>query len=157
MPTQSAIDDFLSQDHLAFVGVSSDAKQFPNTVYREMRDHGRTMYPVNRSAELEGTLEGDHAYRSLAEVPDPVDGVVVMVGADQAATVVREAIARGIPRVWLHRGIGRGSSSEEAVSLCRAEGIEVVDGACPLMFDEPVRGIHALHRSLSRRRLLKAG
>ncbi len=88
-------------------------------------------------------------------MPDPLDGVVVMVNADAAKRVVEECAARGVRRVWLHRGLGApGASSEEAVALCREHGIEVVDGACPLMFLEPVRHIHRAHRWLTRRSLV---
>lgn len=149
MPSRAVIERFLAQDHLAFVGVSRDPKAFANSVYRAMRDAGRTMYPVNPHVAL---VEGDRCYPSLADVPDPVDGVVVMVPADAAAGVVRAAIGRGIGRVWLHRGVGTGSVSAEALAVAAAHGLEVVDGACPLMFDGPVGGIHRLHRLLGRGR-----
>jgi predicted CoA-binding protein len=77
-----------------------------------------------------------------------------MVAADRSAEVVRDAIARGIPRVWLYRGFGPGAVSDEAVELCRTNGVEVVDGACPLMFEGgngKVGGIHRLHHFLAKR------
>jgi uncharacterized protein len=148
MPSRTVIDRFLAQRHVAFVGVSRDSSQFANAVYRQLRDGGRTLYPVNNHPEVT-TIEGDRAYVSLAEVPDPIDGVFVMVPAKDAAGVVRDAVARGIPRVWLHRGIGPSSVSAEAVSLCRTNGVEVVDGACPLMFDEQSALVHRLHRRLA--------
>ncbi len=55
--------------------------------------------------------------------------------------------------VWLHRGVGTGAVSERAVELCREAGVAVVDGACPLMFAEPVGAFHKLHRMISRRRI----
>jgi uncharacterized protein len=149
MPSQDLIERFLSQRNLAFVGVSRDRKQFANTVYRRLRDGGRTMYPVNAHADA---IEGDRSYRRLADVPSPVDGVVVMVPAAAVADVVLEAVDRGIPRVWLHRGAGQKPVPSEAVEICHDHGIEVVDGACPLMFESPVRGIHRLHRRIVRRR-----
>lgn len=152
MPSTQSIDRFLAQDHLAVVGVSRNAKEFTNAVYRRLREGGRTLYPVNAAADG-APIEGDRSYRSLLDVPDPLDGVLVMVPAPAAAAVVREAIARGAPRVWLHRGAGKGSVSDEAVTLCREHGIDVVDGACPLMFEAPVAGIHRFHRFFVRRRL----
>jgi predicted CoA-binding protein len=149
MPSQDLIDRFLSQRNLAFVGVSRDPKEFANAVYRRLRDGDRTMYPVNAHAD---TIEGDRSYRRLADVPSPVDGVVVMVPAKAVADVVLEAVDRGIPRVWLHRGAGQKPVPAEAVQICHDHGIEVVDGACPLMFASPVRGIHRLHRRLIRHR-----
>jgi hypothetical protein len=50
-------------------------------------------------------------------------------------------------------GAGRGAVSDEAVARCREAGVEVVAGACPFMFDEPVRGVHRLHRFISGRRI----
>jgi predicted CoA-binding protein len=151
MPERHVIDEFLAQRHLAVVGVSTDTRAFANSVYRHLRRGGRILYPVNRGAT--GALEGDPAFRSLAEVPDPVDGVVVMVPAAGVTAVVQDAIDRGITRVWLHRGAGQGPVPADAVALCAAHGVEVVDGACPLMFDEPVHGLHRMHRGLVRRRI----
>jgi hypothetical protein len=114
MPDRKTIDDFLAHRHLAVVGVSRDPKQFGNSVYRHLRAGGGVLYPVNAAAGG-GTLEGDRSYAHLADVPDPVDGVLVMVPAEGAIGVVLEAIERGIPRVWLHRGIGKGSVSCDAI------------------------------------------
>lgn len=152
MPTRKDIDDFLAQDHLAVVGVSRDRRQFPNAVYRRLRAGGRTLYPVNVSAGG-APLEGDPSFPSLADVPDPLDGVLVMVPASVSADVVRQALDRGVRRLWLHRGAGQGAVSPDAVELCRRAGVTVVDGACPLMFEPPVRGVHRLHRALAGRRV----
>ena len=152
MPERKTIDEFLAQRHVAFVGVSRDTKQFANAVYRQLRRNGRKLYPVNAAAGG-SPIEGDPAFQSLADVPDPVDGVIVMVPADSAADVVRQAVERGITRVWLHRGVGQGAVTAEAVKLCSDNGIAVVDGACPLMFDEPVKGVHRFHRIIAGRRI----
>lgn len=154
MPTRTDIEDFLTQKHIAFVGVSREPKAFANSVYRELREHGRTLYPVNHDT-TSTQLEGDTAYHSLAEVPNPVDGVVVMVPAKESAGVVRAAIDRGIPRVWLYHGVGPGSVSTEAVELCHTAGVRVVDGACPFMFDGPVRSVHRVHRAIAGHRIAR--
>jgi predicted CoA-binding protein len=151
MPQRAVIDEFLAQRTLAFVGVSRDPKQFANTVYRGLRDSGHTMLPVNTEAGG-APIEGDASFASLRDLPEAVDGVVVMVPKERAAEVVDEAIERGIPRVWLHRGIGSSCVSDAAVEHCRAAGVEVVDGACPFMFMEPVQGFHRVHRAFARRR-----
>lgn len=151
MPSRAIIDDFLAQSHIAFVGVSREPKQFANSVYRTLRDGGRELYPVNRSEDTP-TIEGDLAYRRLGDVPDPVDGVIVMVAHGAEAEVVRDALARGISRIWVHRASGRDPVSDEVRSMCEAAGAALVDGACPLMFLEPVRGVHRLHRSLAHKR-----
>jgi predicted CoA-binding protein len=151
MPSPTVIDRFLAQQHIAVVGVSRDPKQFANVIYRRLRDGGRTMYPVNHNLES-ATIEGDRCYHLLADVPDPVDGVIVVVPPDAVDEVVNDAIARGIPRVWFHKGFGPASMTDAAVARCREHCIEVVDGACPLMFDEPIGGFHRVHRLFARHR-----
>jgi len=149
MPSRAAIEDFLAQDHLAFVGASRNTKEFANSVYRHLRDEGRRMVPVHREA---ASIEGDDCVASLADLPEPVAGVVIMVPHDAMTEVAREAVTQGIPRVWLHRGTGP-PVPQEAVDVCRNASVTVIDGACPLMFDEPVGGMHRLHRLFVRRRL----
>ena len=152
MANRKTVEDFLAQRYFAFVGVSRDNKQFANAVYRTLRENGRTFYPVNVAADGQ-PIEGDPSYRTVGEVPDPVDGIMVMVPASETANVVREAIERGITRVWLHKSADQRSVSDEAVALCREAGVAVVDGACPLMFEEPVLGIHRLCRWLVGQRI----
>ena len=70
----------------------------------------------------------------MTDIPGGVDGVVVVTPPDDAVTVVEECASARVSRVWLHRGMGPGSSSEAAVAACRAHGIAVIPGGCPNMF-----------------------
>lgn len=149
--SRDAVDRFLAADAIAVVGVHRDTRQFANDVYRRLRAAGHRMIPVHPDA-LE--LEGDTCTPTVADLPDEVDAVLVMVAAPRSAEVVRACVERGIGHIWLHRGGGAGSVSDEAVAIARAAGVVLVDGACPLMFLEPVRGVHRLHRFFSRRRMV---
>lgn len=148
MSEYAAAEEFLTQRHIAVVGVSRNPNEFANELYRNLRDGGRTLYPVNINGGVR-IIEGDTAYRTVFQVPDPVDGVIIMLPPSQTVYVVQQAIARGIERVWMFRGVGRGSVSHTATSLCVDAGISVIEGGCPMMFLEPVRGVHRLHRALS--------
>jgi predicted CoA-binding protein len=143
MVSTAVIDDFLAQQRLAFVGVSHEPKAFSATVYRELKSHGYELSPVNPHAD---EVDGDRCVASVAELPDGLDGAVVMVPSDASAEVVRACIDRGIPRVWLHKGAGPSSVSDDAVALCREHGVEVVDGACPMMFMDDAAWLHRVHR-----------
>jgi uncharacterized protein len=52
----------------------------------------------------------------------------------QPRIAVADAIAAGVPRVWMHHGIGPGSDSEAAAANCREHGVRVIPGGCPCMF-----------------------
>lgn len=140
---------FLEAGRLAVVGASTEKSNFGRTVLRELLLHGCDAVAVNPAAVAAGTtkVEGVPCYASVDEVPGPVAGAIVMVGADRSADVVRACADAGITRVWLFRGIGSpGAMSEEALRLCDERHLDVVAGACPLMFLEPVGMVHRIHR-----------
>lgn len=146
MPTQAVIDDFLAGKRVAVIGVSRRPQHFGNAIYRELRKKGYEVFAVSPSVDQ---IEGDRCYHKVSELPE-VDGAVVMVGKNAAAAVVEECADAKIPRVWLHQGAGAGAVSDEAVALCHAQGIPVVDGACPMMYAKPVGFLHRAHRFCKR-------
>ncbi|MEJ2206069.1 MAG: CoA-binding protein [Gemmatimonadota bacterium] len=126
---------FLDGERLAVAGVSRDPKQPANSIYRRLVESGFQVYPVNPAAS---EVEGTQAYPDVRSLPAPVDGVMIVTHPGVSAQVVRDCAEAGIDRVWLHRSIGEGSVSDEAVSECGRLGIECVVGGCPMMFCEPV-------------------
>jgi uncharacterized protein len=132
---KEAAAEFLAQRRIAVCGVSRAGDVAANVVYRRLREDGYEVFAVNPGAD---EVEGDRCYRSLRDVPGGVDGVVIGTPPGATADVVRESAELGIPRVWVHRSFGTGSSSPEAVTVARDAGIELLDGGCPMMFLEPV-------------------
>jgi len=130
---RDAAEEFLAQRRIAVAGVSRDSKQPANLIYRRLRDAGHDVFPVNPNAE---EVEGDRAYPSVTAIPEGVDGVVVVTTPEVALRVVDDCAEAGVPRVWLHRGMGPGSTSPDAVARCREHGIRVIPGGCPNMFGE---------------------
>ncbi len=129
-----AAAEFLAQEKIAVAGVSRDKKQPANLIYRRLRDSGHEVFAVNPNTdEVEG---GDPCYPTVQAVPAQLDGLVVVTTPEVAEQVVADAHAAGVPRVWLHRGIGEGSSSQAAVEYCTEHGISVIPGGCPCMFGE---------------------
>jgi predicted CoA-binding protein len=141
---------FLGCGRIAIVGASDDPKNFGGAVRRALVEHGVDVVAVNPKQTSVG---GEPCYPTLADAPGPIDGVLVMVPPASAEAVVRATAARGVARVWLFKGIGGpGAASEGAVRLARELGLDVVAGACPLMFLDPVRGAHRLHLAVRRLR-----
>jgi len=130
---REAADEFLSQHRIAVAGVSRDPKQPANLIYRRLRDSDHEVFAANPYAEQ---IEGDRCYQSVTDITGGVDGVVIVTPADRSESVVADCVAAGVPRVWLHRGIGPGSLSEAAVKQARDNGITVIPGGCPNMFGE---------------------
>jgi uncharacterized protein len=128
---RAAADEFLSQKVIAVAGVSRDDKQPANLIYRRLRDSGHEVYAVNPNAT---EVEGDHCWPDVGSLPEVPDGVVVATTPEVAEDIVRDCDAAGVSRVWLHRGMGPGSVSDEAVDYCRTHEICVIPGGCPNMF-----------------------
>jgi predicted CoA-binding protein len=139
MTSRAVVDDFVSQRKLAVVGVSRQKMKFGNLAFKELRRKGYKLFPVHPHAE---TIEGELCYPSLAALPEPVGGVLVVVPPAQAEQVVRDAAAAGIRRVWLQQGAG----SATAIRFCEENGISAVHGECILMFAEPAAFYHRAHR-----------
>jgi predicted CoA-binding protein len=142
---KEAADDFLSQKRIAVVGVSreTDGGHGGNSVYNRLKERGYETFAVNPTAEQ---VEGDRAYHSLADIPGGVDAVVVATHPSVTASVVQQCVDLGIDRVWIHRAIGPGSMSAEAAKLGREQGITVIAGGCPLMFEPCSDGGHRFMR-----------
>jgi predicted CoA-binding protein len=139
--SRADIDGFLAEKSLAIAGVSRGGKKFGNTILKDLKEKGYTMYPVHPKAS---EVDGVRAYPSFAALPDDVGGVIVCVPPAEAVNVVRDAAARGIRRIWLQQGAG----SPEAVSVCEQQGLSAVHGHCILMFADPSAFIHRAHRWL---------
>jgi predicted CoA-binding protein len=146
-PLESAVQAFLSGRRFAVAGVSRDGDLPANHIFRKLRDAGYDVAPVNPHA---GEVEGVRCYRSLADVPGALDGLVIATPPDAAPSLVRECIDLGIERVWMHRLAGQGSVSEEAVALAEEAGLSVIPGSCPMMWVEPVDPAHRCFRWLLR-------
>jgi predicted CoA-binding protein len=132
MKTAEAAQEFLGCRRFAVTGVSREpANHGSNVVYKRLRERGYDVVAVNPNAE---TVEGDHCYRSLEEVPGEIDVVVIGTRPERAVETMQDCIDRGVERVWMHRAFGSGSVSPEATSLGRENGITVIDGGCPCMF-----------------------
>ncbi len=143
MITKAAVDAFLSQKSLAVAGVSNKKNKFGSIVYRELKAKGYRAFPVNPRLD---EFEGDKCYHHLKELPEGVGGVVIVVPPAEAVNVVRDAAAAGIRHVWLQQG----AESEEAVAICKDNGINVIHGHCILMFASPTAFVHRAHRCIWR-------
>lgn len=144
---QGAATAFLASGRIAVVGASDDPKNFGQSICKALIEHGIQTVAVHPEAP---SSAGAPCYPSLTSVPGTIDGVIVVVPKQRSADVVSESIGRGIQRIWLFKGAGPGTVSEEALRLCEDHDVEVIAGACPLMFLGPVRGVHRVHRALRR-------
>jgi len=139
MTSKKIVDEFLLQKKIAVVGVSRKKTKFGNAIYKELKQKGYNVFPVNPHIN---TFEGDICYPDLLSLPEKVDAVVINVSSLQTEKVVRDAKQAGINKLWLQQGL----QSEEAVKFCEKNGIDFVSNECILMFTQPSTFIHRAHK-----------
>ncbi len=128
------VNDFLAQKRIAVAGVSRDDRGHAaaNLIYRRLKKLGHDVFPVNPNMRA---FDGERCYPDVRSIPGGVDGVVIVTQPETAARIVRDCSDAGVRRVWMHRGVGRGSSvSPEAIEYCQQHDITVIAGACPMMY-----------------------
>ena len=110
---------------IAVVGLSNNRMRPSYGVSQYMKGQGYRILPVNPGHE---EILGEKSYRSLEEIPEPVDIVNIFRRSEMIPPVVDSAIAIGAKVVWMQEGI----ENEEAAEKARAAGLEVVMNTCIL-------------------------
>ncbi|HTZ37091.1 MAG TPA: acetate--CoA ligase family protein [Stellaceae bacterium] len=103
----------LSPKSLCIVGAAAD-DTIRGRLTKQLIGHGfdGPIYPVTRS---QGEVLGHKAYRSVAELPEPVDLAVIIVPAAHVIPTVEQCGAKGIPAaVVISSGFGEEKSEEAA-------------------------------------------
>lgn len=120
---------------IAVVGASRDAEKAAHTVPLALKSHGWRVIPVNPHAD---EIWGERCYPTLADVPEPIDLVNVFRPSEQAADVVRQAVAVGAKAVWLQQGI----TSPEGRRIALEAGLDYVEDRCVAV----ERAVHRLSK-----------
>jgi uncharacterized protein len=97
---------------VAVVGASRDRRKFGNKAVRAFRHQGYEVIPINPH---ESTIEGLTAYRSVLDVPGPIDFASFYVPPEVGEAVIEEIAAKQIPEVWFNPG----SESDALVAKAR--------------------------------------
>ncbi|MEM0376061.1 MAG: CoA-binding protein [Nitrososphaerota archaeon] len=113
----------LSMKRIAVVGMSRDPAKPAHYVPKYLLEHGYEIVPVNPTAE---EILGLKVYKSLKEVPGPVDIVDVFRPSEAVPEVVKEAVELRPKVIWLQEGIYH----PDAVGLARSRGITIVWNRC---------------------------
>jgi uncharacterized protein len=139
------IQEFISSKKIAIVGASrtNDKYKFGNMAAAELQRRGYEIYLVHPQAE---SINGKSVYPSLAAVKGLVEALLVSLPAPKSPEVLREAAAAGIRNVWIQQG----GESPELIQLGEELNLNLVTGKCILMYAQPVRGFHTIHRFMAR-------
>jgi predicted CoA-binding protein len=136
------IEEFISAEPIAMVGVSRDPKKFGYAAFKELKEKGLKIIPVNPSAS---EILGVRAYPNINSLPAEVGGIIIMTKKDQTHGIVKDAKARGIKNIWIQQM----ADSKEAINELEGTGINYITGQCILMHYKP-HGFHKFHKTLNK-------
>jgi acyl-CoA synthetase (NDP forming) len=120
---------------IALLGISGRSENLMARPLRYLVEHGYTggIYPVNPNYD---ELVGQKCYPTLAEVPGPVDLVLVLVAADRVEDAIRQAAAAGAQAAVVYAS-GFAEVGPEGVALqqrlaevARETGVRVLGPNC---------------------------
>lgn len=143
MDLKSNIEAFIKLKNIAMVGVSSRGNRFSNAVFRELKDKGYNLLPVNPRASKIGE---EQCYPDLAAITGRVEGVLCFTPKESTLEIIRQGRELGINHFWIQQG----AESEEVEKFCREQQLDAVVGRCIMMFAPPVKSVHKFHRSIWR-------
>ncbi|UJW34737.1 CoA-binding protein [Saccharothrix sp. AJ9571] len=121
---------------IAVVGLSTDPMKAAHSVPAAMQAAGFRVIGVHPSADR---LLGEPAYRSLSDIPEPIDIVNVFRPAAEAPGIARQAVAIGAKAVWLQQDI----FSPEARRIAEEGGLDYVEDQCIAV----VRALSGAHKN----------
>ena len=122
---KSLIAKYVDEPVWAVVGASNDRAKYGNRIYLKLKEAGYTVYPVNRREQL---IEGDTAYSSLTDLPEPPAVINMVVPPPEAPAVVEQARAAGAQAIWFQPG----AESPPASRWAQDHGLDVIE-ACILV------------------------
>ena len=123
-PPSEEIKDILQKGKtIAVVGISPKESRDSNKVARYLMSRGYEIVPVNPGQK---TILGKTCFRTLGDIPFPIDVADLFLNPKRVPPVVDQAIEKGVPVVWMQEGVVHNEAAQKA----RENGIQVVMNKC---------------------------
>lgn len=143
MTKMQSINEFMAQKNIAVAGVSRKKQKFGNTIFKELAKKGFTLYPINPNME---EYEGVKCYPDIASLPDDVTAIVFNTKPEITKKLIGDAENKGINNIWLQQG----SADKETIELGETSSSNIISKQCVIMFSDPAKGIHGLHKWINK-------
>lgn len=147
------LQPFFHPRSLAIIGASSDPERIGGRPLRFMIEAGfaGTLYPVNTAGHAE--LQGVRAWRSVLDIPEPVDHAIVAVPLAAVEQAVADCARHGVRAVqvftagFAEAGADGARLQQRLVDIARAAGMRLI-GPNSLGLIHPASGLFATFSTL---------
>jgi len=123
--SDAEIKNFLTLKKVAVIGMSRTESKAAHFVPKYLSENGFDIIPINPNSN---EILNRKCYKEVTEVDGEIDIVDVFRPSEDVLPFVKEAIKKNPKVIWLQEGI----HNEEAESLAREHGIDVVFNRCML-------------------------
>jgi len=138
----SQIQEFIASEPIAMLGVSRNPRKFGFAAFRELKEKGMKIIPVNPYAE---EIHGTKVYKDIKSLPPDVKSLLIMTRKSQTPAVIRDAKEKGIRNIWIQQT----SESKEALLELQGTDINYITGQCILMYYKP-HSVHKFHGAIKK-------
>jgi predicted CoA-binding protein len=127
-PTTNANHDEIAEilrtaKTIAVIGASLKPERPAHWISVYLKEQGYQVIPVNPG---HAEILGDKCYKSLSEIPEPIDIVDIFRKTNAVPAIVDEAIAKKAKVIWMQQGIVHNAAAAKA----KAAGLQVIQNKC---------------------------
>ena len=112
--------------NVAVIGATPKTDRYAFLAMQKLKGHGYHAIPVNPAFD---EVLGEKCFKSVADVPEPIDTVTMYVGAARSEPLIEE-ILRAKPRRII---FNPGAENDHLAEKAKEQGIEVVEGCTLVM------------------------
>jgi uncharacterized protein len=142
MATLNQIEKFIAAQPVAVIGVSRDPKKFGHAAFKELKEKGMDVIPVNPFAN---EIFGIKVFPDIKSLPAQVKSILIMTKKEETAKLVREAKEKGISNIWFQQK----TETPEAIMELDGTTINYITKECILMHYKP-NSVHKFHGGLKK-------
>jgi uncharacterized protein len=136
------IEEFIASGPVAMAGVSRNPKKFGQIAFKELREKGMNVIPVNPAAS---EILGVKVFADVKSLPPEVKSLIIMTKKEKTFEIVCQAKEKGLKLIWIQQK----ADTPEALKELEGSDIHYITGECILMHYKP-HGFHKFHRSLKK-------
>ena len=86
---------------IAVVGATDRPGKYGGIIYRDLKSKGYRVFPVNPYRD---SVDGDHCYRSIKDLPQPPTIADFVIPAKRGLGVLDECAEAGVENIWVQPG-----------------------------------------------------
>ena len=133
--SMNAVRGMLAPRSVAVIGAGRKRKTIGGEVFHNLMDGGFNgpVYPVNPGADV---VQSVHAYKSILDIPGPVDLAVIVVPAKLVLAAARECAQKGVHGMvvitagFAEAGAAGREMQREWMAVARENGMRVIGPNC---------------------------